>query len=140
MISFILSQHFTFFNFNKEEFWAKWDKKYPSILRFWDANWAELTTFFKDPEEVRLLIYTTNVVEAYHRMVRKFMKAKSIFPTGDSIRKVVYLSVKEIIMKKWTMPARDWAMVYNQILIYFADRFAAWRPVMLSTRIPDIYT
>jgi putative transposase len=57
-------------------------------------------------------------------MVRKFTKAKSIFPTDDSIRKVVYLSVKEI-MKKWTMPARDWAVAYSQILIYFADRFAA---------------
>lgn len=63
-------------------------------------------------------------MEAYHRMVRKFTKTKSIFPTDDSIRKVVFLSAKEIT-KKWTMPSKDWAMAYSQIMIFFADRFAA---------------
>jgi putative transposase len=108
----------------KEEFREKWDKKYPSILRSWNANWAELTTFFEFPEQIRRLIYTTNAVEAYHRMVRKFTKAKAIFPTDDSIKKVVFLSVREIT-KKWTQPARDWGMAYSQIMIFFADRFAA---------------
>ena len=87
-----------------EEFREKWERKYPAILRSWDDNWADLTTFFDYPQEIRRLIYTTNAVEAYHRMVRKFTKSKSILPTDDAIRKVVYLSVKEI-MKKWTMPA-----------------------------------
>jgi putative transposase len=107
-----------------EEFREKWDKRYPSILRSWDANWAELTTFFNYPEQIRHLVYTTNAVEAYHRMVRKYTKTKSIFPTDDSIRKVVFLSVREIT-KKWTIPAKNWAMAYSQIMIYFADRFAA---------------
>lgn len=70
----------------KEEFREKWDRKYQSILRFWDANWEELTTFFSYLEQIRHLIYTTNAVKAYHRMVRKFTKTKSIFPTDDSIR------------------------------------------------------
>ena len=65
---------------------------------------AELTTFFNYPEQIRHLIYTTNAVEAYHRMVRKFTKTKSIFPTDDSIRKVVFLSDREIT-KKWTQPS-----------------------------------
>jgi len=108
----------------KEEFREKWDRKYPSIMRSWDANWAELTTFFNYPEQIRHLIYTTNAVEAYHRMVRKFTKTKSIFPTDDSIRKVVFLSAKEIT-KKWTQPSRNWAMAYSQIMIFFADRFVA---------------
>jgi len=107
-----------------EEFREKWAKKYPAILRSWDDNWAELTTFFDYPQEIRHLIYTTNAVEAYHRMVRKFTKSKAIFPTDDSIRKVVFLSVKEI-MKKWTMPARDWGMVYNQFVIFFTNRLTA---------------
>jgi putative transposase len=107
-----------------EEFREKWDKKYPAILRSWEDNWVELTTFFEYPQEIRHLIYTTNSVEAYHRMVRKFTKTKSIFPTDDSIRKVVYLSVKEIT-KKWTMPVRDWGMAYSQFMIYFAERLVA---------------
>lgn len=108
----------------KEEFREKWDKKYPSILRSWDANWTDLTTFFEYPEQIRHLIYTTNAVEAYHRMVRKFTKTKSIFPTDDAIRKVIFLSIKEIT-KKWTMPARNWGMAYSQIMIYFADRLVS---------------
>ena len=107
-----------------EEFREKWDKKYPAILRSWEENWVELTTFFEYPQEIRHLIYTNNAVEAYHRMVRKFTKTKAIFPTDDSIRKVVYLSVKEIT-KKWTMPVRDWGMAYSQFAIFFAERLVA---------------
>jgi len=107
-----------------EEFREKWNPKYPSILRSWDNNWAELTTFFNYPEEIRYLIYTTNAVEAYHRMVRKFTKTKPIFPTDDSIRKVIFLSTKEI-SKKWTMPVRSWGLAHCQIMIYFEDRFTA---------------
>jgi len=108
----------------KEEFREKWDKKYPSIMRSWDTNWVELSTFFQYPEEIRKLIYTTNAVEGYHRMVRKFTKSKAIFPTDDSIRKVVYLSVKEI-SKKWSLPVHNWGLVYSQVMIYFEDRFVA---------------
>jgi putative transposase len=107
-----------------EEFREKWGSKYPSILKSWDTNWAELTTFFEYPQEIRHLIYTTNAVEAYHRQLRKFTKTKAILPTDDAIRKVVYLSVREIT-KKWTMPARDWGMAYSQIMIFFAERFVA---------------
>jgi putative transposase len=107
-----------------EEFREKWNSKYPAILRSWDSNWTELTTFFAYPQEIRHLIYTTNAVEAYHRQLRKFTKTKAIFPTDDSIRNVVYLSVMEIT-KKWTMPARSWGMVYGQLMIYFGDRFVA---------------
>jgi putative transposase len=108
----------------KEEFRGKWDKKYPSIMRSWDRNWSDLSTFFEYPQEIRKLIYTNNAVEGYHRMVRKFTKTKAIFPTDDSIRKIVYLSVKEI-QKKWTQPVRDWGMVYSQVMIYFEDRLTA---------------
>ena len=108
----------------KEEFRKKWDKKYPNILKSWDKNWTELTVFFEYPQEIRKIIYTTNAVESYHRMVRKLTKSKAIFPTYDSIRKIIFLSVKEI-SKKWTMPVRDWGLAYSQLAIFFEDRFAA---------------
>ena len=108
----------------KEEFRENWNKKYPNILKSWDKNWAELTVFFEYPAEIRKIIYTTNAVEAYHRMVRKFTKTKSIFPTDDSIRKVIFLSVTQIA-KKWTMPVRDWGLAYPQFAVFFEDRFIA---------------
>lgn len=110
--------------FALEEFRENWDKKYPNILKSWDKNWTELTAFFEFPQEIRRIIYTTNTVESYHRMVRKFTKSKAIFPTDDSMRKVVYMSVREI-SKKWTMPVRDWGLAYAQFVIFFEDRLAA---------------
>lgn len=110
--------------FALEELRENWDKKYPNILKSWDKNWTELTAFFEFPQEIRKIIYTTNTVESYHRMVRKFTKSKAIFPTDDSIRKVVYMSVQEI-SKKWTMPVRDWGLAYAQFMIFFEDRLAA---------------
>ncbi len=103
--------------FAKEEFREKWDTKYPNILKSWDKKWAELTVFFENPLEIRKIIYTTNTVESYHRMVRKSTKSKSIFPTDDSIRKVIYMSVSEV-SKKWTMLMRDWGLVYAHFSIY----------------------
>ena len=63
-------------------------------------------------------------MKSYHRMVRKFTKAKAIFPTDDSIRKVIYLSVKEI-SKKWTISVRDWGLAYAQFVIFFEERPSA---------------
>jgi putative transposase len=104
-----------------EEFREKWGSKYPQILKSWDANWAELSTYFKYPQEVRTLIYTTNAVEGFHRMLRKFTKTKVIYPTDDAIRKSVYLSIQEI-SKKWTMPVKDWGCIMGQLIMFFDDR------------------
>jgi len=50
-----------------EEFRQKWGKKYPVIIRSWEANWGELTTYFDYPYPIRRIIYTTNIIEGYHR-------------------------------------------------------------------------
>jgi putative transposase len=55
-----------------EEFREKWSNKYPQILKSWDANWSELSAFFKYPAEVRRLIYTTNAVEGFHRITEVY--------------------------------------------------------------------
>lgn len=90
-----------------EEFAKKWDLKYPQISKSWRENRTELSTYFKYPQEVRTLIYTTNAVEGFHRMLRKYTKTKTIYPTDESVRKSVHLSIQEIT-KKWSMPIRNW--------------------------------
>ncbi|CQR70854.1 Transposase, Mutator family [Sporomusa ovata DSM 2662] len=105
-----------------EEFGEKWGKKYPQIVKSWEANWTELSTYFKYPEEVRRLIYTTNAVEGFHRMLRKYTKTKTIYPTDDAVRKSVFLSIQEIT-KKWSMPVRDWGIIIGQLMIFFDGRF-----------------
>ena len=56
-----------------------WDKKYPKISQSWRDNWANLSTYFKYPKEVRRLIYTTNTIEGINRQLRKVTKSKSVF-------------------------------------------------------------
>jgi len=107
-----------------EEFGEKWNKKYPQIYRSWVANWPDLSTFFKYPEEVRRLIYTTNSVEGFHRMLRKFTKTKTAYPSDESVKKSVYLSIEEI-SKKWVMPIPNWGIIMGQLSVFFEDRLAA---------------
>lgn len=104
-----------------EEFSAKWDKKYPKISQSWQANWANLSTYFKFPEELRKLIYTTNAIEGFNRQLRKVTKSKSVFPTDDSLLKMLYLAMMDIT-KKWTGRRQDWSKIHAQLSIYYADR------------------
>ncbi len=103
------------------EFAYKWDKKYPQISKKWLDNWAELSTYFEYPDEIRRLIYTTNAVEGFHRMLRKFTKTKTVFPTDDSFKKSVYLSIQEI-SKKWSKPVPNWGTIIGQLMLHFEGR------------------
>ena len=100
-----------------------WDKKYPKISQSWRANWANLSTYFKFPQELRRLIYTTNTIEGFNRQLRKVTKAKSVFPTDDSLFKMLYLAMMDIT-KKWTGRRQDWSMIHAQLAIYFEDRMS----------------
>ena len=104
-----------------EVFSERWDKKYPKISISWKDNWPNLSTYFKYPQEVRRLIYTTNAIEGFNRQLRKVTKAKSVFPTDDSLLKMLYLAMVDIT-KKWTGRRQDWSMIHAQLAIYFADR------------------
>ena len=70
-----------------DAFGERLDKKYPKISQSWRSNWANLSTYFKYPQEVRRLIYTTNAIEGFNRQLRKVTKSKSVFPTDDSLLK-----------------------------------------------------
>ena len=102
-------------------FSERWDKKYPKISQSWRDNWANLSTYFKYPQEVRRLIYTTNAIEGLNRQLRKVTKSKSVFPTDDSLFKMLYLAMVDIT-KKWTGRRQDWSRIYAQLTIFFADR------------------
>ena len=98
-----------------------WDKKYPKISQSWRDNWANLSTYFKFPQEVRRLIYTTNAIEGFNRQLRKVTKSKSVFPTDDSLLKMLYLAMMDIT-KKWTGRRQDWSKIYAQLTIFFEER------------------
>lgn len=102
-----------------------WCKKYPLPVKTWKQNWTHVSTYFKYPEEVRRLIYTTNIVESLHRQFRKVTKSKSIFPNDDSLKKMLYLAYRDL-SKKWTMALRDWSIVISHFSVIFNDRLAVY--------------
>ncbi len=104
-----------------DRFAEKWDKKYPKISASWRENWANLSTYFKFPEELRRLIYTTNAIEGFNRQLRKVTKSKAVFPTDDSLFKMLYLAMLDIT-KKWTGRRQDWSVIHAQLSVYYADR------------------
>lgn len=104
-----------------DTFAEHWDKKYPKISQSWRNNWANLSTYFKFPQALRRLIYTTNTIEGFNRQLRKVTKSKSVFPTDDSLFKMLYLAMIDIT-KKWTGRKQDWSMIHAQLAIYFEDR------------------
>lgn len=104
-----------------DNFDDKWGDKYPKIAISWRNNWANLSTYFKYPQEVRTLIYTTNTIEGFNRQLRKVTKNKGVFPTDDSLIKMLYLAMMDIT-KKWTGKRREWEQIHSQLEIFFADR------------------
>ncbi|BAF59533.1 transposase and inactivated derivatives [Pelotomaculum thermopropionicum SI] len=102
-------------------FKEKWGKKHPVIIRSWEKNWLELTAYFKYPYEIRKLIYTTNIIEGYHRQLRKVTKTKTAYPTDDALKKIIYLATVEA-SKKWTVPIKEWKSCISQFAIHFSDR------------------
>ena len=108
-----------------DRFEEKWGKKYPLAIKSWRSNWTELATFFRYPAEIRKIIYTTNIIESYHRQLRKVTKPKSVFPTDDALLKILYLITVDIT-KKWTGRIQNWGLILAQFSIYFEDRLAGY--------------
>jgi transposase-like protein len=104
-----------------DHFKETWDSKYPKIYKSWHEKWAVLATYFKYPLAVRRLIYTTNTIEGFNRQLRKVTKSRTIFPSDDSLLKMLYLAMMDIT-KKWTGRRQDWSQIRAQLDIYFEER------------------
>ena len=100
----------------------KWGELYPIVIKSWRDKWELLSCYFQYMSAIRKIIYTTNTVEGYHRQVRKITKSKGVFPTDDSLYKLVYLAYHNI-RKKWAMPLVYWGQTAQQLAIKFGNRF-----------------
>ena len=100
---------------------TNWGSKYPSSVKSWRNNWPQLSTYFKYPQELRKMIYTTNQIENFNRQLRKATKTRTIFPSDDALFKLLYLATMDIT-EKWTGRDRNWGTILSQICIYFEDR------------------
>ena len=99
----------------------KWGKKYPIVLKSWNNNWEKLSAFFAYSPDIRRVIYTTNIVEGFHRQLRKITKTKGAFSSELALEKLIFLAI-ETISKKWNMPHQNWSLTISQLAIRFGNR------------------
>ena len=98
-----------------------WGEKYPIVIQSWRKKWDNLSVYFRYPEPIRKVIYTTNSIEAVHRQFRKLTKTKGGFPNDNSLLKLLYLGIQNA-SKKWTMPIQNWNLTLSQLAIFFEGR------------------
>ncbi|HBY4049343.1 TPA: IS256 family transposase [Klebsiella pneumoniae] len=106
-----------------DAFAEEWDDKYPQISKSWRTHWENLNTFFGYPPDIRKAIYTTNAIESLNSVIRQAIKKRKVFPTDDSVRKVIYLAIQSA-SKKWSMPIQNWRLAMSRFIIEFGDRLS----------------
>ncbi|CNK86324.1 transposase [Yersinia pseudotuberculosis] len=104
-----------------DKFAEAWDDKYPKISKIWRTHWENLNTFFGYLPDIRKAIYTTNAIESLNSVIRQAIKKCKVFPTDDSVRKVIYLAIRDA-SKKWSMPIQNWRLAMSRFIIEFGDR------------------
>ncbi len=92
-------------------------------IKSWRVHWESLNTFFGYPPDIRKAIDTTNAIESLCSVIHAAIKKRKVFPTGDSVRKVIYLAIKDA-SKKWSMPIQNWRLAMSRFIIEFGDRLS----------------
>ena len=102
-----------------------WGKKYPYAISNWENNWEDVSSFFQFSDEIRRIMYTTNIIEGLNRQYRKVTKTKSVFPSDVSLEKMLYLASRNIT-QKWTQRYRNWDQVLSQLIILYDERLTQY--------------
>jgi transposase-like protein len=100
---------------------ANWGARYPKVIESWKKNWPRLSSYFQYNREIRRIMYTTNIIEGFHRQLRTVTKTKGAFQSEDALMKLLFL-VQETIVAKWSKPVHNWNQTLAQLSIIFGDR------------------
>jgi transposase-like protein len=98
----------------------QWRSKYPSMVKSWLENWERLSQMFDFPDQIRKLIYTTNVIESFNSQLRKVTKSKRVFTNDQALMKLLFLVQQKIYEKAGAI--KGWKQIMAQLIIIFEDR------------------
>ena len=99
-----------------------WGQQFPTVAASWRRAWTQVIPFFAFPPAVRKVIYTTNAIESVNSQLRKIIKTRGHFPSGDAASKLIWLALRNITAD-WGRAAPDWKVAMNQFAILYQDRF-----------------
>lgn len=101
----------------------RWSEKYPMAVNIWKNNWEALSHYFAFSPEIRRMIYTTNAIESYNSVLRKYTKNKRSFVSNEALQKVLYLATQKA-GEHWDKCIPNWPTILNQFAIHFEGRIA----------------
>lgn len=97
-------------------------ERYARVADMWESAWDRVIPFFAFSPGIRRLIYTTNAIESLNRTIRKAIKTKGCFSTDEAAKKLVWLSLREVL-QKWKRPTRIWSAAMEEMAILYGSRF-----------------
>lgn len=103
----------------------QWGDKYGYIIEQWTEKWTELMAFLDFESEIRRMIYTTNPVEALHRIIRKLIKGKAAWVSQTALVKQIYMSLMHN-KKSWQKRAYNWKSIQRELLRIYPERVKAY--------------
>jgi putative transposase len=111
------------------EFSAKWERKYPAIVRLWTNAWPEFTPFLQFDIEIRKIVCSTNAIESLNARFRRAVNARGHFPTEQAALKILYLTITSLDptgkgRARWS---NKWKAALNAFDITFDGRLSAAR-------------
>lgn len=106
-----------------DAFRVTWGSKYGQLVESWERDWEELMAFMDYPKELRRMIYTTNPVEALHRIIRKLIKGKAAWVSDTALIKQIYLSLIHN-EKSWKRSAYGWKAIQRDLTNKYGERFS----------------
>lgn len=98
-----------------ELFKQQWGKTYGYIVENWEQAWEELMAYMNFGSHIRRMIYTTNPVEALHRIIRKIVKGKAAWVSETALLKQIYLALMHN-EKSWKRTAYNWKTIQREIM------------------------
>jgi len=103
-----------------ELFKQQWGETYGYVVEQWQTGWEELTAFMDFGADIRRMIYTTNPVEALHRIIRKIIKGKAAWVSETALVKQIYLSLMHN-KKSWNRTAHNWRSIQREIMVKYPE-------------------
>lgn len=99
----------------------RWKERYPMAMNRWEENWSVICPFYKFSQRIRKMIYTTNSIESLNSGYRRLNKARNVYPSIQSLNKVLYLATRRIT-KNWTSKVPELGECLKELEIMYDGR------------------
>lgn len=105
------------------EFQSRWQKKYPKEVASWERDFPVLLTFYRYPNAIHSVIYTTNWIERNNKEFRKRLRPMNSIPSIHAAEKVVYFKAVEINTRWSQRRLKGFAEAKAELIRMFEARY-----------------